>query len=93
MLEVIFSKNKNVLYCVIKDNGVGRENAGKMGEGKIKNQTQSGILTTKERLRIFNSSLEKIESHDDLIIEDLFDENQLPSGTKVQIKINTRSTF
>ena len=64
-----------------------------MGEGKIKNQTQSGILTTKERLRIFNSSLEKIESHDDLIIEDLFDENQLPSGTKVQIKINTRSTF
>lgn len=85
-LKIEFSKNDQFLFCNIEDNGVGREMAEEMGEGKLRQERPSGLKTAKERLAILNQSSLKID-FTNLVIKDLIDNNQNPLGTRVEIKI------
>ena len=86
-LKIEFSKNEEYLFCKIEDNGVGRELAREMGEGKLRRERPSGLKTAKERLAILNQSSLKIKDLNNLVIQDLMDENENPIGTRVEIKI------
>lgn len=77
-LEISFSVYKELLYCEIKDNGVGFYRDKK---SKIKTNHQSVALeVTKERIT-------SIAGKDTLVIKELKDENLNVTGTLVQFRI------
>jgi anti-sigma regulatory factor (Ser/Thr protein kinase) len=76
-------KNDYILY-EIEDNGIGREQAALYNAQNKRHHKSVGLAITENRIRIFNSSLSTAE---DVVIEDLYDENNLPRGTKVSVKI------
>ena len=86
-LQIKFSKDEEFLFCKIEDNGVGREMAKEMGEGKLKQERPSGLKTAKERLAILNQTSLKIKDFNNLVIQDLVDKDGNPIGTIVEIKI------
>ncbi len=70
----------------ITDNGVGREAAEIIKEGRVLKRKSVGIDITKERLANFSKDFQnsfKVE------IEDLYDENDNASGTRVNLRIPT----
>ncbi|WP_083702074.1 tetratricopeptide repeat protein [Mangrovimonas sp. DI 80] len=72
----------------IKDNGIGRIESEKINKNKLLKRKSVGIALTKARLSNFYktyTSPYKIE------VEDLYDTNHKPTGTKVIIHIPTRS--
>ncbi|MEH6537041.1 MAG: tetratricopeptide repeat protein [Psychroserpens sp.] len=72
----------------ITDNGIGRKESNKINQDKILKRKSVGIAITKARLANFSKAYTndyKIE------IEDLHDNNQKAIGTKVIVKIPTRS--
>ncbi len=86
-LKIEFSKNDEFLFCKIEDNGVGRELAREMGEGKLRRERPSGLKTAKERLAILNQSSLKLKDFNNLVIQDLVDKRGKSIGTSVEVKI------
>lgn len=82
MLLISFHKNGKQLVCIVKDNGIGRKASGE--KLKHKQHESKAIEITKERLSLLECE-ENIKS--ELVIEDLWDENNNPKGTLVTIKI------
>ena len=78
LLEIHILKKQSKITLVVEDNGVGREAAGKSDQ---KGNGQ-GILLCRNRLSLLS---EKTGIHYELKIEDLTDENQQPTGTRVSI--------
>ena len=78
LLEIHVLKEQSKITLVVEDNGVGREAAGKSDQ---KGNGQ-GILLCRNRLSLLS---EKTGIHYELKIEDLTDENQQPTGTRVSI--------
>jgi len=78
MLKVQILKIHNKIILVIEDNGVGREAAGKI-EQKGNGQ---GIRLCRDRLSLLSK---KTGIQYELTIEDVVDENNQPSGTRVSI--------
>jgi len=79
LLEIRIGKNQNQIELIVQDNGIGREAASKTertGHGQ-------GILLSKNRLELL---AEKTGIHYELKIEDLYDMNQTPSGTRVSFE-------
>ena len=78
-LKIKAFRENNIIFCSIEDNGVGRITNHPKSEGHI----SRGQQMTKE---IFDSLKQK-DSAACLEIIDLYDENQNPKGTRVEMKI------
>lgn len=70
----------------IEDNGVGRREAAVYNALNKPNHNSLGLQITQQRISIFN---EQHKANSMLNIEDLFDENKQPCGTRVTVKIKT----
>lgn len=81
-LKVQFRKEKNNLICEIDDNGIGRKASKKLKPFLKSEKKSRGIEVTQKRLQIQNEGDEN-----NITIIDKMDENGLPTGTKVIIKI------
>ncbi len=83
LLEINFTYEGEHLCINIKDNGVGRQATSSKPQQKfIKKQRSSGVELTKQRLDLLCQST-GLETSFEII--DLFDENNNPNGTLVQI--------
>jgi len=81
-VQIKFYKKENTIFCEIEDNGIGRVKAAELN---LRKQHKSlGTLITKEMFE----TLHKIkDTKHDVEIIDLYDENHLPTGTKVVIEM------
>jgi ligand-binding sensor domain-containing protein len=85
-LKIRIKKEISYLYCEIEDNGVGRKAAKKLNEGRTHKHISTAIKSTEERLEILNKSI-GLSKKMTVSIEDLYDENEDPCGTKVRVYI------
>ena len=76
-------ENDKIKY-VIQDNGVGREKAKEYNKKNKPYHKSVGLKITEDRINIFNNQAERNGS---ILFTDLFDENKIPHGTKVEITI------
>lgn len=83
-IDIAFRLEETILYCMITDDGVGRQQAGKMKSKPAENRKSMGMQLTAERLALLGSPDQTDTFFD---IEDLFDEQGQPTGTKVLLKI------
>lgn len=73
------------LLCVIEDNGVGREYSERMKENGGNTHKSYGMSITRRRLEMMS----KISNEDFAVeIEDLYDDNNIAEGTRVNIIIS-----
>lgn len=83
-LEVSMKKEGEYLVCRIKDNGIGREHSEEIKKRQTKKHRSFSTDATKKRLDLLNRiNHKKIE----LIITDLYDDEQQSVGTEVILKI------
>jgi LytS/YehU family sensor histidine kinase len=82
-LEFIISED-NVLKCIIEDNGIGREKARELNKNR-KHKTSKGTFIANERLALLNQTSQRKEYRAEII--DLYDENRLAIGTRVEVYI------
>lgn len=75
-------KSGNKLFVVIEDNGIGRNSANEYNKNSH-NGKSFGMQITQDRLNAFNNK------ENNLKIVDLYDANNKPAGTRVEIEINT----
>lgn len=83
-LHVHMSKIENQIYCVIEDNGIGRNKAKELNSNRTRKHQSTGMQVTKGRLELLNKENFKNLS---VKIIDLMNENDEPIGTKVEIYI------
>ncbi len=77
---------KGFINIAISDNGVGRDAAEKIKESKVLKRKSVGIDITKERLANFSKDYQN-SFHVEII--DLYDDSNMPSGTKIILHIPT----
>lgn len=80
----------NLLRCVIEDSGVGREEALRIKNSKIQTHESKGMRVTEGRLELLQ---QEVKEKGTVIITDLYDENGLPCGTRVEINIPFESAY
>ncbi len=82
-LTIMLNSKNNFLICTIMDNGIGREKSAEIKRTMpfIKHRSL-GMKITEDRLKILN---EINSSRLSVIITDLKDENNNPTGTKVEL--------
>ena len=83
-LEIELRKDDQVLTCTITDNGIGRKKAAEFRSKFAEKQKSLGLHITKERLAMLN---EGSSGETFLHIEDLYDKEGRPSGTRVTLKM------
>ncbi len=83
-LTITFSKkDKNILHCIIDDNGIGREKAMDIKTKKELSRKSLGMEVTQERIEILNSQNKLFTSVN--VIDKI--ENNKPVGTSIEISI------
>lgn len=82
-LTVTASLEGDSIKYVVQDNGIGREKAKEYNQRNKPNHKSVGLKISEDRIRIFNSIL--VENP--VKITDLFDKDNEPAGTKVEIII------
>ncbi|WP_028981740.1 two-component regulator propeller domain-containing protein [Sporocytophaga myxococcoides] len=85
LVVVLFNMEGEYLKCSIEDNGVGREKAKMLEDESITKHKSAAISVTQERLNILNRNLNQKETK--ILITDLKDQNDQPSGTRVELFI------
>jgi len=83
-LQIDIRQEKEMLFCTIKDNGIGRDAASKFKNKEGLKQKSFGMNITKERLEYIN---EKFKDSSNVTVTDLKNNEGQPSGTQVVIKI------
>lgn len=83
-IDFTYNEDYDILECLIRDNGIGRTASIKINN--MRNPTHKSFATeaTKSRLDLLNHNTNKPIGE---TIEDLYDSNGLPIGTKVILKI------
>jgi len=89
-IGIEFFQKEETLYCVIKDNGIGRKKASELKSQLSEHHKSMGLQITKERLAILG---EQDSNGSTVEIEDLYDENSNAAGTKVTIRIFSLPAF
>ena len=87
-LLVSFEKEGTFLRCIIEDNGVGRAKTLSLNKINDQKSRSSGLKTTQKRIEISNFGKTNTHNHNSLLIKDLFDAQNKPCGTRVEIRIN-----
>lgn len=80
----VYQTNEEFVSISIEDNGVGRTRSAKINSDKLLKRKSVGISLTKARLANFSKAF---TSDYNIHIEDLYDQNQNPTGTKVIVDI------
>jgi hypothetical protein len=88
MLTVTLRAESDMLTCIIQDNGVGRQKAGMLKSKSAQKHKSMGLQITAERLNLLTGS--DAPGHF-FNIEDLYDEEGRPAGTRVVLKIRISS--
>ena len=83
----VTGKNDAYVTLSITDNGVGRKASEQLKKNRVLKRNSVGIDITKERLANFSKSYENSFR---LEIEDLYDNEGNPSGTRVRLFLPTR---
>ena len=83
-IGIEFLQKEDAMYCIVRDNGIGRKKASELRSQLAANHKSMGLQITKERLAVLDDNKSK---ESPVEIEDLYDENGLASGTMVTIKI------
>jgi ligand-binding sensor domain-containing protein len=83
-LLINFTREKDVLKCVIEDNGVGRKHSMQTNNSNISNHKSQGISITKNRLQILNENEAYPVS---VTISDLEATDGSARGTRVELYI------
>lgn len=79
-LELIITRENSHLYCVIQDNGIGREAAMALRSKSAGRRKSMGMQITSDRIGMI--------SKDAIVrVEDLRDPEGVPSGTRVELEI------
>ncbi|HEY9363767.1 MAG TPA: histidine kinase, partial [Chitinophagaceae bacterium] len=76
-------QNEYIIY-IIEDNGIGREQSGKYKQHNKPFHKSLGSELTQERIDIFNL---QHNAESGVVITDLYNKNNEPCGTQVQVKI------
>ena len=84
-LDITVKVEKNILICVIEDNGVGRSRARTSESKSVETKKSMGIQITRQRLSLINGNAEI--AGNDFVIEDLFDDFGHAAGTKVILRL------
>lgn len=82
LLSIEFIQEDNKIHCIVEDNGIGRKSATALRMQSHPSHVSKGLQITKDRLQIYNSRFNMDASFD---IEDLYDEQGKPSGTRVNL--------
>jgi len=86
---IYMKMNKNYIHCIIEDDGVGREAAGRIEASPHKlDHKPLGMQITRDRIQILNE-LEKSDLN--VSIDDLHDGNGNATGTRVHMKIRVET--
>lgn len=84
-VEIIISKKEGNLYCMIQDNGIGREKAEAIKAQKQGNRKRSmGMQITKDRIEMINKLY---STNTTMQVIDLHDEKGNAMGTRVELMI------
>ncbi len=83
-IHINIRKELNALICVIEDNGIGRASAAKLQQQLLIKHESMGMKVTEDRLKILNQLNMERPS---VKIVDLFNNNNEPCGTNVEIII------
>ncbi|MBK7665884.1 MAG: histidine kinase [Sphingobacteriaceae bacterium] len=84
-IEIILEKKDTVLKCIIRDNGIGREQSKEINLANNKTLKKSiGMANTKERLDIINQMNNGGVS---VIVTDILDSDNKVTGTCVELNI------
>jgi hypothetical protein len=81
ILKITFRKMGKKVLCIVEDNGIGRANALEIKQGNNLHKS-IGMLVTKERIDLINN-----DDQVSVVITDLFDIENQPSGTKVEVLV------
>jgi tetratricopeptide (TPR) repeat protein len=81
-LTIDFRLSADQLTCVIRDNGIGRREAGQLRSKSAEKHKSMGLQITAERMALLTSA---DESRPFFLIEDLYDEAGEPMGTRVTL--------
>ncbi len=84
-LDIELGMENNTLYCIITDNGIGREKAEEMKSKSAEKEKSMGLKITADRLSLLNAEKGIDTSY---TIEDLKDEQGEAAGTRVNLKIS-----
>jgi tetratricopeptide (TPR) repeat protein len=84
-LTIDLSMENNILQCVISDDGIGREKAGKLKSKSAEKEKSLGLQITAQRLALINQN-KNVQTF--YSIEDILDQNNKIAGTKVILKIS-----
>ena len=82
LLKLEMSLKENYIFCVIEDNGVGREAALEIKKIKSASHQSLGIKITESRIDLSNAIY---GTEMKVVIADLKDENSLACGTRVEL--------
>jgi tetratricopeptide (TPR) repeat protein len=89
-IGIEFFQKEEALYCVIRDNGIGRKKASELKSQLSEHHKSMGLQITKERLAI----IEEQQSQESPVeLEDMYDESGKAAGTKVTIRIFSLPAF
>src|SRR5450432_326898 len=91
IVTISFKVEKDILYCSIEDNGIGRSAAAIAGSKSSQNHKSMGIQTTRDRLALINDTSENKKV--DFTIEDLFDNKGYAAGTRVNLSIQLQGNI
>jgi tetratricopeptide (TPR) repeat protein/anti-sigma regulatory factor (Ser/Thr protein kinase) len=83
-LSIELSMLDNVLFCIISDDGIGREKAAELKSKSAEKEKSMGLKITTQRLALLNQN-KNVQTF--YTIEDITDENKNTIGTKVILKI------
>ena len=84
LIGVSAALHEGFLLYTIEDNGIGRKQAAEYNHNNKRNHKSVGLTITADRVHIFNGA-EKDAA--DIVITDLYTPDNLPAGTRVQVKI------
>lgn len=87
-LRIDLHLQKDMLICIISDNGVGRKKAAALQERQTEKTGSFGHRLTTERIALFNQTVRASES---FVIEDIKDKNGDIAGTQVTIRIKSKT--
>jgi ligand-binding sensor domain-containing protein len=88
-LDILLRIDGDILTCTITDNGVGRIVAAAASSKSAQKRKSMGIDITQQRLNLINGSADNGHG---VKIEDLYDDHGQPAGTRVTIRIHTRTS-
>jgi sensor histidine kinase YesM len=84
LLKIRLSYKNNAISCLVEDNGIGRKKSEEIQENSHLNRPSKGIAITETRLKLFDT---KKAQTSPINYTDLYDENGVATGTRVEIII------